>query len=304
MRFAVVVVVVSACSFEHGSLSPGDGGAGMDVRSDVMTVDVPPGVWTVPVDIGISSGLGDDDPSLPDDMLELYFGSRRPAASQSDDENLWMVKRGSINDPWSAPVEVTELNTPNAETTAKITGDGLTIFFASDRSSSDADIFMSTRANRTSTWTTPVPVNQLNSSDGDYAAFVSSTLTHVVMCSGPSTPAEALWTSDRSSASASWPVPVRVAELDDANVSEGDPMEPTAGVMYYDSWRLNADKTYDIYRVERSSPAQPWGNRTKVEGINVDAHHDRDPWVSSDEHTMFFSSTRTGGVDKIYMSTR
>lgn len=303
MRIAgVVVVVVSACSFEHGSLLSQDGGPMAD--SDAMaTPDVPPGVWTVPVDIGISTGFGDDDPSLTDDLLELYFGSRRPTASGQGDENIYVVRRATINDAWSLPTAVDVLNTDNAETTMKVTGDGKTIFFSSDRNG-DPDIFMSTRSDRSSPWGNPVSVNDINSFDGDFAVFAQNTLTHLVMCSGPSTAAEALWTSDRASKSVPWATPVRIAELDDANVSEGDPMEPAPGVMYYDSWRLNTDKTYDIYRVERSGSSVPWGNRTKVEGINVDATHDRDPWVSADERTMFFSSTRVGGVDRIYMSTR
>jgi hypothetical protein len=307
MRIAgVVVVVVSACSFEHGALSHDDDAA---VSGDGKLPDATQlGAWGAAVEV-IASGVGDDDPSLTDDMTELYFGSRRiPGQPYAGDENIWVLKRATVNDAWGLPIEVSALNTNGAETTMKVTGDGLTIFFSSDRNGSDADVYYSTRPDRMSDWSQPARITEINTTVGDYAAFAQKNLKHLVLCAGDITANEALYTSDRPVLAEPWGPPTRIAELDDSGVSECDPMErvsATGSVMYYSSWRLNTDKTYDIYRVDRPSSTSPWGNRTKVEGISSDNHHDRDPWVSADERTMYFSSTRDGsGVDKIYMSTR
>ena len=307
MRFAVVVVVVvSACSFEHGALSPDDDAS---VNGDGKTPDATPlGAWGPAVEV-IGSGVGDDDPSLTDDMTEMYFGSRRiPGQPSIGDENIWVVKRATVNDAWSLPIEVSALNTSDAETTMKVTGDGLTIFFSSDRNNNDADVYYSTRPDRSSSWSAPARIADISTTVGDYAAFAQKNLKHLVLCAGDTTANEALYTSDRPVTNEPWGPPTRIAELDDSGVSECDPMErvtASGSVMYYSSWRQNIDKTYDIYRVDRPNSSAPWGNRTKIEGISSDNHHDRDPWVSADERTMFFSSTRDGsGVDKIYMSTR
>jgi hypothetical protein len=298
------VMVVSACSFEHGSLSS-DATTG---DAEAMIDAAPLGPWGAPVEVPINSGDGDDDPSLTDDMLEMYFGSKRVHGTGETDENIYVVRRNTLAEAWSPPVEVAELNSGSADTTTKVTGDGLTIFFSSDRGG-NSDLYYALRPDRASPWSTPGRIMELSSGGGDFAAFAQKNLKHVVLCAGDVTDNEALYTSDRPTTLEPWNPPSRIVELDDSGVSECDPMEridPTAhtDVIYYSSWVGNTDKTYDIYRAERASSSVPWSNRTKVDGINTDGHHDRDPWLSADERTMFFSSTRSGSVDKIFMSTR
>lgn len=303
MRGAWVVgAVLAACSFEHGALPVGDGS--MHPGSDGSMIDVPPMVWNAPVDMGLSSGYGDDDPSLTDDLLEIYWGSRRPGGQGFED--IWFATRTSSTGDWSAAAPAVELNTSATETTGKITGDGLSIFFTSTRGpGSDPDIYFSSRANRSATWSTPVKVSELSvMNNGDYGPHAQSNLLHVIWCAGASVPFEALWTSNRASTGDAWGTPAKVSELDETNTSECDPMEPHPRAMYYASNRLSTTARYDIYRVSRATVTDPYGSRTAVEGVNTVDFNDRDPWVSADERTMIFSSDRDGGIDKLYMTTR
>jgi hypothetical protein len=305
MRVGLVVVVVglAACEFQHGALSPRDDAP--FTGSEAIIPDSQLGAWGTPVDIGISSGVGDDDPSLTDDLLEIYFGSRRdPLSANNKDEDIYFATRATISSPWSEPMPVDILNTSSYETTMKITGDGLTLFFTSNRNG-NYDVYMATRANRSAAWEIPGFVDELSSSGGDYATFAQSNLRHVIQCVGPTGVAtEALYTSDRASTSDPWPEPTRLSEIDDPGISECDPNEPHPRALYYSTQYLTGGTSYDIYRVSRATVTDPYGSRTKVEGVNVASFNDRDPWVSADERTMFFSSDRVGGTDRIYMTTR
>lgn len=297
----VVVVMMGGCSFEHGSLSSGDAPLG---GGEAILPDSQLGTWSTPVDMGLSTGRGDDDPSLTDDLLEIYWGSHRdPSSSSPKDEDIYVARRATSSDAWSLASPVTNLNTSYAETTMKITGDGLTMFFTSDRGG-DPDIYMSTRANRSAPWEAPILVDELSTPGGDYAAFAQSNLRHVIWCAGDTVGQESLFTSDRASTSAMWGAPARITELDEAAISECDPNEPHPRAMYYSTQHLTGGTTYDIYRVSRANVTDPYGSRTKVEGISLDGFNDRDPWVSADERTMVFSSDRDGISDRIYMSTR
>src|SRR5688572_22930516 len=98
MRWSVVVL--AACSFEHGR-------APADAQHDAPPIvpDTPPGVWSAPVEIvELTSGFGEDDPSLTDDLLEIYFGSRRTGSIGAED--IWMASRASPADPWGTPTNV------------------------------------------------------------------------------------------------------------------------------------------------------------------------------------------------------
>jgi hypothetical protein len=301
--WVVVVVGLAACEFQHGALSPRDDapfGGGEAIIPDSQL-----GAWGTPVDIGISSGVGDDDPSLTDDLLEIYFGSRRdPFSANNKDEDIYFATRATISSAWSEPMPVDFLNSSSYETTMKITGDGLTLFFTSNRGTGNYDVYMATRDNRNAAWKGPYFIDELSSDGGDYATFGQSNLRHVIQCVGGSVTAEALYTSDRASTSDPWPMPTRLAEIDEAGISECDPNEPHPRALYYSTQHATGGSSYDIYRVSRTTVTDPYGSRTKVEGVNVDNFNDRDPWVSADERTMFFSSDRNGGTDRIYMTTR
>ena len=74
-----------------------------------------------PVEITeLTSGLGEDDPSLTADLLEIYFGSRRTGGQGFED--IWRATRSSKDAAWGTPENVTALNSSSAETTATFRG--------------------------------------------------------------------------------------------------------------------------------------------------------------------------------------
>ncbi len=295
----VVAVVGSACSFTPGLLSS-------DARSSDGRADADDTAgWSTPIEITeLSDPDGTDDPSLTADLLEIYFGSRRTGSLGGINEDIWMAKRSSPTEPFGMPINVTELNTTDVETTAKVTPDGLKIFFATNRAGGLTDIFTATRATRSVPWGTPGKVAEISTGDPDYGAAATDTLLHLVYCTGASTPEETLYVSNRANTLALWGAPVPLTELDATGVGECDPHEPNAFAIYYVTPYLSTDGTHDIYRAARPTEGDNYGSRTAVTAINLPGFNDRDPWVSADEQTMVFSSDRGGVTFQLYQSRR
>ena len=183
----------------------------------------------------------------------------------------------------------------------KVTGDGLAMYFTSTRSG-NVELYFSSRMSRSDAWSNPIAsVADRVSTRTTTRRSSQSNRKHVIFCSGDTVASEALYAADRLDILQPWPTPTRVAELDETGISECDPMEPSPRRLYYSSNR--GDGTYDIYTAHRSSAADPYGSRLAFDATNVPGVNDRDPWVSQDEKLMVFASDRTGGVDRLYLTT-
>jgi hypothetical protein len=90
--------------------------------------------WAEPNNLGpmINSPYSDKYPSISPDGLLLFFTSNRPGGYGSVD--LYMVRRSSIKDPWGEPMNLGPfINTPAIEECARISVDGSTLYWDSDR---------------------------------------------------------------------------------------------------------------------------------------------------------------------------
>jgi WD40-like Beta Propeller Repeat len=90
---------------------------------------------------------------------------------------LYISTRQTRNDPWGAPELITSLDTDTfAEANPYITGDGLTLWFDSDRDGGmgDHDIYISTRTGTQADFGPPELVPELNSPARDADLWVSS----------------------------------------------------------------------------------------------------------------------------------
>ena len=96
----------------------------------------------------LSSISNESDPAIRNDGLEIFFHSNR-AGSTGTALDLWTATRASTLDAWSTPVNLgSAINTTSAEQNAYLSSDGMTLFFASDRSPGGSgllDLYASTR---------------------------------------------------------------------------------------------------------------------------------------------------------------
>ena len=90
--------------------------------------------WTKPVNLGsgINSSAIDAHPCISPDGLLLFFDSNRSGGFGSLD--LYVMRRVTLSDPWSEPVNLGPLvNTAETEECARISTDGSTLYWDSDR---------------------------------------------------------------------------------------------------------------------------------------------------------------------------
>ena len=80
----------------------------------------------------------------------MYFASTR-TSGMSGISDLFVATRASVDEPWGAPVSITELNTAANEESPGIAPDGLTLWF-SRMTNPNPDLFVSTRAARDQAW--------------------------------------------------------------------------------------------------------------------------------------------------------
>lgn len=92
----------------------------------------------------LSSPASEGAPEIRRDGLEIYFQSNRPGGLGGFD--LWRATRASVDEPWSTPEDVAELNTPDNEFTPVLSSSGLTLFFGREPLTvRNGDVYLATR---------------------------------------------------------------------------------------------------------------------------------------------------------------
>jgi len=138
--------------------------------------------WSTAVNLGppINGSSRDSSPSISSDGLEFYFASSRLGGQGNDD--IYVAKRATKNDPWGEPVNLGAIvNSSAYECGNKISSDSLMLFFSGETVSPYrsggfglSDIWMTRRATIDDEWNEPVNLGPLvNSSSQDYGPVIS-----------------------------------------------------------------------------------------------------------------------------------
>jgi WD40-like Beta Propeller Repeat len=282
----------------------------------------------------LASSSRTDNPTLTGDLLEIYFTTDRV----SGNGDVWFATRTTATAPFGTPAPVTAVNTNSFETSSAISTDGLTLWFGSDRAGGVGahDIWVTERATRTSAWSTPVNVVALNSPDDDIprppgehglVMPMSSTKT---TSSNPSAGNYQTYLAARATPGAPFGAPVAIPYLDYPDRSTVDgfltddgltmffssaPLsEPAdASVSAADAGRTDGGRTdggkttdagapnSDLFVAWRLSTSAPFSATQPLDDLNT-GFDERDPWLSPDGTTLYFTSTR-GGALNIYTAT-
>jgi Tol biopolymer transport system component len=298
----------AACSFSGNPVATDggpdvDGPPGADAPIDAVRIDAGPlGAWGAPAIVGELDDPGsDDDPTLTTNLLEIYWNSSRAGGSGGGD--IWRATRGSVGETWTNIDAVDELNTGALESTPKLTVDGLTIYFNSDRlASGNFDIYVATRSSLSSSWNAPMRIDELSGPSGDYGAGPGEANTRIVFNSDRTGTAggQDLYQSNRGNPNAPWGAPARITALSGQDNEYQPVLVDGDRTMYFQSDRDGSD---DIFMAVRTSTGQPFMTPTIVDELSEPTASDADPWVSPDERTIFFASSR-GGNMAIWQASR
>ncbi len=262
-----------------------------------------------------------DNPTLTGDLLEIYFTTDRV----SGNGDVWFATRATATAPFGTPAPVTAVNGDSFETSSAISTDGLTLWFGSDRAGGVGanDIWVSQRATRASAWSTPVNVVALNSPADDIPrppgqhGLVMPMASTKMTDHNPSSTNYQTYLATRATPVAPFGAPVAIPELDYVDRSTVDGFLTDDGLtMFFSSAPVaepadaavsSADggKTADagvansdLFVASRRSTSEQFSVPLPLGDLNT-AADERDPWLTPDGTTLYFTSDR-GGVLNIY----
>lgn len=243
----------------------------------------------------------DDDPTLTEDQLELFFASYRNDGEGNDD--IWVARRETKNHDWDAPMPVTELNTVARENTPEVSLDGRTMFFSSTRDGPvEENVFMSTRADRESTWSEPTPVSEINTVVRDVCPFVLPNGRDMFLCTGPGVTLD-LVHFERDQPAGEWSGPLPLMELSGSTLDCGAWVDANAQVVLFFSDRAGDSQT-DLWIASRPTVDEPFGDPEPLEDLNS-VWFDDDPWMTQDGNVVYFASDRGGApAQDLYVAYR
>jgi hypothetical protein len=289
-------MALAACGrIGFDAVGAGDARTGPDAF-DFVVLDPPFGTPTPVTDLNTSTAL-EDDPTLTEDMLEIYFSSTRGGGAGNTD--IWTSTRASLTDPWQAPHHVVEINTVNNESNAGVSRDGLILVYGSGVAGNH-DLYVVTRAARTDSWGVPTVLAALNQSGtNDFGAAINDSLDAVYYSSARSGNLDMYI---GTGAPGAWASPTVISELATPSL-DSSPfiMSDDDTVLWFASDRPGTAGGEDIWVAVRDSAGGPFGAPVRITELAT-ALDDTDPWLSPDGHTIYFART-TSGTD-LMMATR
>lgn len=265
--------------------------------------------FDAPVPIAeLASPSRTDNPTLTADLREIFFTTDRSGTG-----DVWVATRATPSAPFDPPQPVSAVNSDGFETSAAVSADGLSLWFGSDRpgGAGAVDIWVAQRAARGAAWSSPVNVVALNSPADDIPRPPGQHGLVMPMASARPAPANPSGTyqtylTARAGAGAPFEAPAAIPELDYTNRSTVDACLTDDGLtMFFSSSPAGVDggvdaggTSADLYVAWRRSTSEAFSVTQPLDDLNTTSD-ERDPWLSPDGRTLYFTSDRSG-VLQIY----
>ena len=259
------------------------------------------------VEAPVNSSENESFPSLSADGLSLYFASYRSGGLGEHD--LYVTTRETKNDPWCPPVNLgPNVNSPFTEWAPRISGDGLSLFFASTRPDGYGswDIWVVTRATIDDDWGKPLnlgPIINSSAKDG-FGAVSADGLSLFVLYADWRTGGHGgwdIWLAKRATINDKWSEPVNLGPPVNSPASEFSPSISADGLSlffstgYFGSPRCGGAGGGDIWVSTRSTKDGPWQEPVNLGPTINSWAEELLPYISADGSTLYFTSSRPGG---------
>ncbi len=265
-------------------------------------------VFSEPKNLGptVNCELCEYDPSLSPDGLELYYSSCRTGTYGVQD--LWVLRRPSIDAPWSKPQNLgSTINSAAQELGPSLSADGLTMYFSCIREEDGIgghDVYMTTRAGREEPWGPPVMLDSgINTQFDDVSPWISADGKTLFLCDAewgsavrPGGRGQCdIWMATRADAESPWGSPINVSAVNSTAV-DGAPSVSTDGlVLLFGSNRAGGLGQWDIWVSVRKTANDKWRHPVNLGASVNSGSWDGNPALSPDGRTLYFSSDRPGG---------
>ncbi len=242
-----------------------------------------------------SSAVG-SDPEISADGLTLYFTSNRPGGSGEGD--IWVTKRGTINDDWSIPVNLgSTVNSSAADGGPYISTDGLALLFHSKRPGGhgDNDLWVTTRKTKDDPWAEPVNLGStVNSAANDTRPFISPDGLSLYFTSSSDRPVgllhSDLWVSIRATTDDDWEPPVNLGSTVNSLATDLSPWVSADGLwLFFISYRSGLG---DLWVTTRAAKSDEWDPPMNLGPTVNSAARDAGLTISADGQMLYFHSDR------------
>jgi hypothetical protein len=239
------------------------------------------------------SGIG----RLSMDELTLVF---QRTATNND---IFVATRADRTAAWGEAKVIAPVSSPTFQDGAPtITGDGLTMYFHSNRtpSSGDYDLWVSRRAKAEDAWGTPARVTALASTLRDEFPFVRADGRMMVFGSNRGT---APTTYDLYRAyideTGAPGAPTKITELSTTTADESNPVLTPDGLVLYFARR---GVSMDIFVARRAALNVAFGAPTRIEELTTPGD-ERPSWISPDDCQLWYTAFGTG-KSELYIAER
>jgi WD40-like Beta Propeller Repeat len=260
--------------------------------------------WSAPVNIGapVNTTFLEQGSSLSRDGLTLFFHSDRPGGFGRND--IWIAERASVDDPWGPPQNAGPgINTSANETAPTVSVDGHRLYFSSDRAGGlgGSDLYVSHRRDKRDNLGWEAAVNlgpNVNSSASEaVTTFFEDDATGVTtMYFGSTRSGDDIYSSTLQSDGSFSPA-VLLADVSTAAAIERQPSVRRDGLeLYFASDRSGGQGNLDLWVSTRASTADAWSPAVNLGSVVNTGSIDAKPTLSFDATTLFFQSTRPGGL--------
>jgi Tol biopolymer transport system component len=211
--------------------------------------------WSAPTPVAELNSVDEDQsPGITADGLTIYFSSRRATASiPGGSANTWVATRPDRTSAWSAPQLVLEVSSTMDEFEPQPDASNTSLVFYRQINSTDRDIFLSTRANTSATWSTPAPIAEINTIGIERSPFLSADgLTIWFSSDRPSTTGSGIndiYVAKRTTTSVAFDAPVPEDELNSADDDDDPSLTSDARIIVFT--RSTPPNSYEIYEARR-----------------------------------------------------
>lgn len=247
----------------------------------------------------VNTGYSDNEPSISQDGLELYFVSDRPGAGSLD---IWVAERGSLTASFGPPhalpeVEVGSINTPDVESGPEVVVGGTLLFFdrrstASPSCGTPRQILVSERVG--DAWGEPQVVMELleDAYDGQPSLTEDGLEIFIESCRDGT---DDIWHATRSSLDAPFGPLEAVDEINTGDVEHSPGISPDGLTLYFCRTPSNTSDTH-VWMACRPNRQSPFSAAQRLESLDPGSgDHANTPDITADGRSLFFQDQRVGG---------
>jgi hypothetical protein len=295
---ALVLLSLTACGIQLSEQQAG-GGADANPAADgpatpMADAAMPDGPTLLPAGpfgvatkvLGVSTAnLPEDDVTMNAAETEMIF-----AIVSGNDKDLYTTKRASAQVAWGPVTKIAALDANGVSSAARLSSDGLKLYYGGVRSGPSEDIWVSTRATAVDAWGTPTRLPAVNDNARADRWYNPCGGRYVMISDRANQNDFDLYEGVEGAA------PTRL-DISTTGDDISPFLTPDCLVMY---WSHNDD----IYMTTRTSITAPWAPGVKAMDLSKDVSAEQDPWMSVDRRRMYFVSNADGGENDIYMATR